>query len=151
MKLIRLYFYAAGVILLFTAAAKFYSAFGQVAILYSKDPLTGLVFKDLLRAVGGIEAVVAIICIFCRQRLLSAVLVALLSSCFLVYRIGLAWIGFHKPCSCLGNLTDALHVAPQTADSVMKIVLGYLFIGSYAVLFWLFRRHRRAAGARRNC
>jgi hypothetical protein len=53
-------------------------------------------------------------------------------------------MGYHKPCNCLGNLTDALHIPLQTADTAMKIVLGYLLIGSYAILFWLWRQRRIA-------
>jgi hypothetical protein len=65
---------------------------------------------------------------------------AWLSTSFLIYRFGLVWAGYHKPCPCLGNLTDALHIPPQTADTAMKIILAYLLIGSYATLFWLWRQ-----------
>jgi hypothetical protein len=55
------------------------------------------------------------------------------------------WVGWHKPCSCLGNLTDALHIPPQTADTAMKIILAYLLIGSYGNLFWLWRQCKKSA------
>jgi hypothetical protein len=42
-----------------------------------------------------------------------------------------------KPCKCLGNLTDAIHIPPQTAESVMKITLAYLLVGSYVTLFYI--------------
>jgi hypothetical protein len=58
-----------------------------------------------------------------------------------IYRIGLDWVGYHKPCSCLGTLTDSLHIPPQTADGAMKMILGYLIVGSFSTLFWLWR-HR---------
>jgi hypothetical protein len=48
-------------------------------------------------------------------------------------------------CPCLGNLTDALHITPQTADTAMKIILTYLLIGSYASLFWLWRQRNKPA------
>jgi len=53
-----------------------------------------------------------------------------------VYRLGLWWMHWHRPCSCLGNLTDALHISPQVADNVMKVLLAYLLIGSYGLLIW---------------
>ena len=49
-----------------------------------------------------------------------------------------------KPCSCLGHITDALHIPPQTADTAMKIILAYLLIGCDATLFWLWTQHKKA-------
>jgi hypothetical protein len=94
--------------------------------------------------VGGIEVAVALVCIFSKRTWLPAGLVAWLATGFLAYRIGLVAVGYHRPCSCMGNLTDALHIPPQTADTAMKIILAYLLIGSYASLFWLWRQHRKA-------
>ena len=50
----------------------------------------------------------------------------------------------------MGNLTDALHIPPQTADTAMKIILAYLLIGSYASLFWLWRQRGKAGGRMQN-
>jgi hypothetical protein len=74
-------------------------------------------------------------------------LVAWLATSLLAYRIGLVAVGYHRPCPCLGNLTDALHIPPQIADTAMKIILAYLLIGSYATLFWLWRQHRKVASS----
>src|ERR1022692_729687 len=52
-----------------------------------------------------------------------------------------------KLCACLGNLTDALHISPQTAETAMKIILGYLPLGSYCRLFWPYRRRVVLGGA----
>jgi hypothetical protein len=51
---------------------------------------------------------------------------------------------YHKPCPCLGNLTDALHISPQTDNPLVKIILGYLLIGSYTTLFWLWWQIRKS-------
>jgi hypothetical protein len=55
---------------------------------------------------------------------------------FLVYRLGLILVHYHKPCSCLGHLSDALHISPNAVNIAMKIVLEYLLLGSFAMLFW---------------
>ncbi|MGH7977270.1 MAG: hypothetical protein ACREC8_11490, partial [Limisphaerales bacterium] len=68
--------------------------------------------------------------------------IAWLATNFFIYRLGLIHIGYHKPCSCLGTLTDALHIPAQTADTAMKIILAYLLIGSYTALLWLWRQRR---------
>ena len=64
----------------------------------------------------------------------------------MLLRFGLWWMGWHKPCNCLGNLTDALHLSPQTADNIMKVVLAYLLIGSYGLLFWGWWRRKQVNG-----
>ena len=104
-------------------------------------------FHDLLRVVGGLELVVALVCFFSKRVYLQAGLVAWLTTNFVMYRLGLLWVGYHKPCPCLGNLTDMLHISSQTADTAMKIILAYLLIGSYATLFWLWRRRKKPASA----
>ena len=42
-----------------------------------------------------------------------------------------------------GQFSDELHISLQATDTVMKIILAYLFIGSYAILFWLWRQKRK--------
>jgi hypothetical protein len=145
MRSARYFLYSATLVLSLTAAAKLISSFGHGTILQTRDPLTGLQFQDLFRIVGGIETVVALVCIFSKRTWLPAGLVAWLATTFLAYRIGLVAVGYHRPCSCMGNLTDALHIPPQTADTAMKIILAYLLIGSYATLFWLWRQPRQSA------
>ena len=150
MRLARLFLYSAAIVLLFASVAKLISGFGHEKILLTIDPLTGFQFRNLFRIVGCIETAVAFLLIFNKQIWLSAGLVSWLATGFLVYRLGLVLVGYHKPCSCLGNLTDALHIPPQTADTAMKIILAYLLIGSYATLFWLWRQRGKAEGRMQN-
>lgn len=144
---IRLFLWSAGLLFLATAVAKDLSASGSAPILQSSDPILGISFENVFWIVGGIETLVAFYCFFGERPILQLGLVAWLATNFLVYRIGLKWVGYHKPCSCLGNLTDALRISPETADTAMKIVLGYLLIGSYASLFWLWKQNRKAESA----
>jgi hypothetical protein len=150
MRIARWFLYSAAVVLLLAAAAKFISSTGHGKIVLAIDPLTGFQFHDLFRIVGSIEIAIALACFWSKRTWLSAGLVAWLTTSFLAYRIGLVLVGWHKPCSCLGNLTDALHISPQTADTAMKIILAYLLIGSYASLFWLWRQHGKAEGRMQN-
>ena len=142
-KLIRLFLNSAGTLVLLTAVVKLFSSFGNARILQNPDPILSISFQKIFWIVGVIELVVACICFFGKRVGLQAGLVAWLATNFVVYRLGLLWIGYHKPCPCLGNLTDALHLPPQTADTAMKIILGYLLLGSYAILFWLWKEKRK--------
>jgi hypothetical protein len=136
---------AAGAVLASTGLAKVYSAIGPARALDVADPIVGLPFRQLMLLVGLAELFIAFLCLFTDKRQLSLLAVAWLSTNFLVYRAGLWWMGWHKPCSCLGNLTDALHLSPQAADNVMKVILACLLIGSYWILW------RDWCSARRGC
>jgi hypothetical protein len=110
------------------------------------DPITSISFGHLLTVVGGLELVVASICLFAKSQTMKLGLIAWLATNFVVYRCGLWWMGWHRPCSCMGNLTDALHIPPEVADNIMKVVLAYLLVGSYGLLFWRYSKEGRLQG-----
>lgn len=147
-KLVEVFVHSAGTILIATSIAKIVASTGGQNILITFDPITHLHFRDEFIAAGTIEMLIGSLCLFAERLVTNALLVAWLATSFLVYRFGLVWVGWHKPCSCLGNFTDALHIPPHTADTAMKIILAYLLIGSYATLFWLWRQRRRAERGR---
>jgi hypothetical protein len=128
------FYISAGVILVITGTAKIWSGLGSGAVLRMSDPLFNLQFGHLMLVAGVVELVIASACFFSKYEKLAVICLAWLSTCLLIYRLGLWWLGWHRPCSCLGNLTDALHISPQIADTAMKIVLAYLLIGSYGIL-----------------
>lgn len=132
------------VILMIAGGAKLWSAFGNGKLLALDDPIMGIKFVHLMLAAGLAEIAVALFCALTSHKSLGVALVAWMSTNFVVYRLGLWWVGWKKPCSCLGNLTDALHISPQVADNIMKVVLAYLLIGSYWFLFLEWRNHRFA-------
>jgi hypothetical protein len=130
-----------------TGLAKTFSATGPARALDAADPLTGIPFRQLLLLVGLAELLIAFFCLFTDRRRLSLLAVAWISTNFLVYRLGLWLIGWHRPCGCMGSLSDMLHISPRAADNIMKVVLAYLLVGSCAILLWQWRRERAARGA----
>jgi hypothetical protein len=140
-KIIRGFLISAGVLLMLTAVAKSVSAMGTSRALQLPDPVISLSYKHVFWITGILELCTGLTCIIkSRHPILPAGLVALLSTNLLVYRLILVWFGYHKPCSCLGTLAGKLHISPQTADTGMKIILAYLFVGSYATLFSIWRK-----------
>lgn len=137
----------AGVILAVTGAAKIWSALGTSKFLAAVDPILGLKFGQLLLAVGLAEIAVALVCCFSRRQTLALGLIAWLATNFLVYRVGLWWMDWKRPCGCLGNLTDALHLSPQAAENIMKVLLAYLLIGSCGLVIWRWRQRRNSLAA----
>lgn len=135
---------SSGVIFSISGMAKIWSACGNAEILKRLDPIFGIQFGHLMVITGILELAAATLCLLNKSKVIATAVVAWLASGFLTYRLGLWWIGWRRPCSCLGNLTDALHIAPETADTAMKIVLAYLLVGSYATLFWFWRQRKKA-------
>ena len=133
---------SSGAILAITGIAKIWSGLGNSKFLAVVDPIIGIKFGFLMLAVGAAEIVVAAVCFFSKRQTLALGLVAWMSTNFVLYRLGLWWMDWKKPCSCLGNLTDALHISPQTADNIMKVLLAYLLIGSYGLLIWQWKQNR---------
>jgi hypothetical protein len=133
---------SAGMVLGVTALAKALSAIGPARALDIADPLIGIPVRQLLLLVGLAELFIAFFCLFTDKRRLSLLAVAWISTNFLVYRLGLWFIGWHRPCGCMGSLSDMLHLSPRAADNIMKWVLAYLLIGSYALLFVQWRQRR---------
>lgn len=133
-----------------TGIGKVLGSLGGSKLLFTTDPIIGIQFKHLLLWTGVVELAVAVISLRKRFAGVALLLTAWLSGSFLVYRAGLWWMNWHRPCGCLGNLTDALHIPPETADNIMKVVLAYLLIGSYGLLLWdwkLLRQTRNFAGS----
>jgi len=128
------FIYSAGGLLLITGSAKILSAFGNARILTMADPILRISFGHIMLIVGILEIVISSFCLLTKRHYLCLYLVAWLGTCFLVHRLGLLWIHYQEPCHCLGSLTDALHISPQTADSAAKIILAYLLFGSYFLL-----------------
>jgi hypothetical protein len=130
---------SAGAVLATTALAKAFSAAGAVRALDIPDPLIAIPFRQLLLLVGLAELLIAFLCLFTNKRRLSLLAVAWISTSFLVYRCGLWFIGWHRPCGCMGTLSDMLRLSPRAADNIMKGVLVYLLVGSCGILLWQWR------------
>lgn len=130
-RIIKLFCRSAGAILVITGLSKIWAVVANHAKSFEyHDSISGFTFKDLMLASGVLELIVASICFYTKASRYAAVSIAWLSSCLLVYRLGLWCEGWLSPCSCMGSLTQALHISPQTADTAMRIILAYLLVGS---------------------
>jgi hypothetical protein len=139
----KVFRYSAAALLVVSAIGKLITTGSQAQILDLRDPLFLLPFRYLLWLVAGLELVVVFFCLNSKLRnTTQAAAVAWLSTNLLLYRIGLWLIDYQRPCSCMGTLAEGLHISSNSADTIMKAVLGYLLIGSFASL-WFLRKHAR--------
>jgi hypothetical protein len=139
MRYIRFFIYSAVILLLVSASAKLISSGGTAKILARPDVLLPLSNQHLFWFVGGIELAVAFICIASKRNWLNAIIISWLATCFWLYKLGLLWVGYTKPCSCLGTMTESIGISPDTADIIAKCIAGYLLLGSYGCVFWCLR------------
>ena len=102
------------------------------------DPLLGIPLRFAALTVGGMELLVALVCLFGKRTGLQTALVAWLMTNFAVYRIGLLWQGCHTQWGCLRNPLDGLRLFPSAADLGMYFILAGLLVGGYAAVLWLW-------------
>jgi hypothetical protein len=128
---------SAGGLLLATGFAKLISVFGGARILNVADPIFNLPFRYLMIFAGVLEVIVACFCLFLPGRKISLVLIAWIATNFAAYRIALWVVGWQLPCTCLGSLTDIIHVSRLTGDRIAKAILTYLLSGSALAMLWV--------------
>lgn len=146
-KLKNIFFFTAALIISITGLAKLFSAFGSGRILETPDPIVGIQFRYLLLLAGTAEIVVALTSLLFKNCHLKTGFIGCLTALLVLYRFGLWFLNWHRPFSCLGNLTDMLHIDPVTADYIMQMVLVYLFIGSCASWIWILIQKRKEESA----
>jgi hypothetical protein len=141
-KIERSFAISAGFIFVLAGIAKIWTSLTGIAysvpIFKVIDPLSGLFFGHLMFIVGCVELTVAYFCFSEKFQKISLWLISLLATNFALYHFGLWWIGWTKPCSCLGNFSDAIHMSPSLVADFFKLILVYLFAGSYLCLIQRF-------------
>jgi len=148
MKGIKLFIYSAGAILLFAALERFLVAAGQVPVLALPEPVMGSPLHYAVLLVGMFELAVALICFFGRQTGLQLGWLAWLATNYAVYRIGLFMMHCHQQATCIGSLTDPLHLSGGVTGFMLGLFPIYLLLGSYAAMIWLWWASRRAKAAK---
>jgi len=130
----QVYLHVSALVLLTTGVSKLIMLTGTTDMLGQFDPITGMPFKFLLIIAGVAEVLVAAYIFFVGNQRISLVLIALMSSAFVFYRLAFRMTGWTKPCHCLGNLTDVFRISPSVVDLISILMLVILFAGSYSYL-----------------
>jgi hypothetical protein len=140
--LIRPFIHSAGGILLAAALIRFFIATGHLSVLALPDPMLGISLRSALLIVGGIELAFALICLFGKNVRLQIGFLAWLSTCFVLFWLGLFWMHCHLQGTCLGSLNDPLNLSRGAIGYIMRFLPACLLLGSYAALFqlWLAKK-----------
>jgi len=121
---------------------RFVIAAGNAQVLALPDPMLGIPLRFAVLLVGGIELAIALVCLFGRQTKFQTGLLAWLSTNFVVLWIGLFWMNLHPQATCIGSLTDPLHLSRGLAGLIIQLLPLGLLLGSCAALFqlWLSKK-----------
>lgn len=96
MRAARFFISSAAMILFFTGAVKIVSAASGGRTVEVFDPVFGLRLKALFWIVGGLEILVATACIIVKEERKTLKYIGCLSLAFVLYRLGLIWIGHRR-------------------------------------------------------
>lgn len=127
-----------GAILLASALIRFLIAASNAPFLSLPDPAIGIPLRYSVLIAGGIEFLVAFICLFGERVNLQIGWLAWLATNFIVFRIGLFWMHCHPQATCIGSLTDPLHLSRGMTGMIVALLPVYLALGSYTALIWLW-------------
>ena len=148
MKGTKLFIYSAGAVLLAATLERLLIATGSAQALALPEPVMGIPLRYAVLLVGGFELVVALICLFGKQTGLQLGWLAWMATNYAVYRIGLLTMGIHQQGTCIGTLTDPLHLERGTFGNIIGVLPLYLLVGSYVGVFWLWLAGCRAKAAK---
>jgi hypothetical protein len=148
MKPVRIFIYSAGGLLLTAALLRFIIAVGSAQALFLPEPVLGIPLRYAVLLVGGFELAMALICLFGRRIGLQIGWLAWMATNYAVYRIGLLTMGIHQQGTCIGSLTDPLHLARGTVGMIIGLLPLYLLLGSYAAVIWRWLAGRKAKAAK---
>jgi hypothetical protein len=154
MKAIKFFIYSAGGILLAAALERFLVAAGSAQALALPEPVLGIPLRVAVLLVGGLELVVALVCLLGRRTSLQLGWLGWLITNYAVYRIGLLAMHCHLQGTGIGSLTDPLRLSRGTLGLVTSLLPFYLLLGSIAAGFGLWRESRNnkaAASQKMSC
>ena len=151
MKSIRIFILSAGGILMAAALNRFLIAAGDAQVLPLPDPMLGIPLRYAVIAVGALELAVALICLFGKRAGLQIGWLAWLATNYVVFWIGLLTMHCHPQGTCIGGLTDPLHLYQGTTGYVLEFIPFVLVLGSYAALIWVWTHSRTIETVKMSC
>jgi hypothetical protein len=144
MKPLKFLIYLTGALLLAAALERFMVAFGSSQALALLDPLLGIPLRFSVVLVGALELTVAIICLFGKRPGMQLGWVAWLTLDYFLFRVGLIAMECHSQASCVGTLTDPLHLARGSWAAIVTFFPVYLLASGFGGMAWLWFANRMA-------
>ena len=118
-----------------TSVLKIVSTLGAAKVLAVADPLLAfLTTRQILLLAAALEILVAGCLWFDRFDRYRPWLTIWLISLIFTYRMGLVVIGYHGPCSCLGNIFEWYPALEKWANPMMwTAIVCVFFVSAFAL------------------
>ncbi len=130
-------------ILLVAGMAKFLAFRSPAHFLETSDPVLGIKVRTLMLVLAICELSLAAFLTLSNQTSLKLLLTAYCGANFLAYHGALIWMKAPQPCSCLGNFTEWVPLAPRAMSLVLLGCCLFMFTG--ATLLLVLRRNATAS------
>lgn len=117
-----------GLILIFTAVAKFEVILNNSILLQIITPIFNLSLYSLLLIAAQIEFALGTLFLSSYPSILSGTVLGTFTLILIVYRTVLLITKWHLPCGCFGNITRIIGISNRTVDLISWIIIG-LFSG----------------------
>ena len=139
-KTIPIFIHSAGALLLALASAMFLINWTiPPDAMLPHDPIFLKPLDEWFWIIGGIAAVMALICLFCERPITPAFLLLWLAVNYLACRIDLMFEGCHSLPGYLGGFSYAFGISAAAVSIIADTIFVYLLMGSCLTL-WLARR-----------
>lgn len=128
----------AGWLLVMAACERFLAAAGDSQMLTFADPVLGFSIQHLTAGVGVILLACGLVCIFAKRRGIRAGLLASLMTDIICYLAMVPYIGMNGRWTCLGSLTDPLHLSRGWLRGPLEFLFLCLMAGAYgsSIFIW---------------
>ncbi|MGO8931109.1 MAG: hypothetical protein ACLQU3_29995 [Limisphaerales bacterium] len=134
---LALYFtYSAAALLAAFSTALFLGNIAASRLVQPHDPLLGIGTNTLSWILGIGATAVLLACIYMREPRFKLALLLWFAAIAVIYRVGLQWQGVHNLGGYTGSLAHAFDLSNRFANSLLNLLLLYLFAGSAALLLW---------------
>jgi hypothetical protein len=117
---------------------RFMIAVGNAQLLSLPDPVLGIPLRYAVLAVGTLELALALFCLFGKTTSFQVLWVVWLSGDYILYKCAAFWMHCKPQTTCIGALTNPLHLATENMGLSIEC-LPYLGVigGLWALLcFW---------------
>jgi hypothetical protein len=128
-----------GGIMMFAGLVNITGVFRESQVLDFPDPVFSFSFRHLLLLMGIAELIVAFLCLFTNNRTFILGLATWFAGIFVIYRIGLGFVGWHHS---PGFLVDPLGMSYRTTDQITSLASVLTLIYG-CVVVWLEKRFSR--------
>jgi len=118
----------AGGLLVAAALVRFLVLLSPAQALVLPDPLLGIPLRWAVLAGGAIELAAGLFCLFGKNVRFQIAVLGWLATNWVIFRVGLLWLGVHPQGTFLGMLTDPLKLAGTTTGYLVS-GLPFLFVG----------------------